>query len=205
MSCLNLTLEAVGQLLKRQGYTSREATGSQPVIAQQVEGEILQYPSRCPRCGYPLRYERGAYVCEFCGFPRTKSPLLNSIRNFEREVRSKVDTWMERSRARRYERMIVQYPYTSRQQACVSCRLRIPQGAQSCPYCGAPQVIPQPPQEKAPPSTPLDPFDQQVLDYIAARNGTISISQAARDLSMEPGALRLRIERLKSSGLIRTA
>ena len=144
-------------------------------------------------------------MCEFCGFPSTRPPLFNSIRNFEQNLRLKMEKLMEKNRARQYETMVVQYPYAMRQQTCVSCKLRIPQGMQTCPYCGAPQSIPQPRQENKPPSTMnVDPLDQQVLDYIAARNGTISISQAARDLSMDQGALRLRLERLKSSGLLRT-
>jgi DNA-binding IclR family transcriptional regulator len=44
--------------------------------------------------------------------------------------------------------------------------------------------------------------DEQVLDYIAAHNGTISLSQAAQDLSMSHDALRLTIERLKAAGLL---
>ena len=171
----------------------------------ELKGEILQPPNRCPRCGYPLRYDRSGYTCEFCGFPRTRPPLLQSIRNFERNVRSRMESLMEKSRARNYERMIVQYPYAMRQQSCVSCKLRIPERLPTCPYCGAPQTIPQPPREPNPISPSIDPLDQQVLDYIAARNGTISISQAARDLSIDQGTLRSRLERLKSSGLLRTA
>lgn len=171
----------------------------------ELKGERLQPPSRCPRCGYPLSYDRGGYICQFCGFPRTRSPLLDSIRNLERNVRLRMESLMEKSRARNYERMIVQYPYAMRQQNCVSCKLRIPEGLRTCPYCGAPQTMPQPSQESNLTTSSLDPLDQQVLDYIAARNGTISISQAARDLSIDPGALRLRLERLKSSGLLRAA
>jgi len=163
----------------------------------------LQSQNRCPRCGYPLSYERGGYMCAYCGFPGPRSPFLNSIRNIERNVRMRMESLMEKSRPRSYERMAVQYPYAVRHQICVSCKQQFPQGLPNCPYCGAPQGATQPRQEPSP-VTRIDPFDQQVLDYIAARNGTISISQAAKDLSMEPGALRLRLERLKSSGLLRT-
>lgn len=170
-----------------------------------LKGERLQSRSRCPRCGYPLRYERGGYVCLFCGFPGTKPPVLNSIRNFERNLRSRLQSFMEKARARPYEKMIVQYPHAIRHQICISCKQQFPLGFQTCPYCGAAQGIPPPRQENPPPTTPIDPFDQQVLDYVAARNGTISISQAAKDLSMEAEVLRLRLERLKSSGLLRAA
>ena len=164
----------------------------------------MQSQNRCPRCGYPLRYERGGYVCGFCGFPKSDSTLLNSIRNMERNVRARMQSILEKSRSPQYERMTVQYPYGVPHQICVSCKQQFPQGLLTCPYCGATQVYPQTrPQQDRSPTVAIDPFDQQVLDYIAARNGTISISQAAKDLSMEPGALRLRLERLKSSGLLR--
>jgi uncharacterized Zn finger protein (UPF0148 family) len=168
----------------------------------QLKGGTLQSQNRCPRCGYPLSYDRGSYICAYCGFPGLRSPLLNSIRNFERNVRTRMESLMEKNCPRTYERTAVQYPYAVGHQICSSCKLQFPQGFQNCPYCGAPQRTAQPRQEPSP-SARVDPFDQQVLDYIAARNGTISISQAAKDLSMEPGALRLRLERLKSSGLLR--
>jgi hypothetical protein len=116
-----------------------------------------------------------------------------------------MESLVERSRARPYERMTVQYPYPPRHEVCLSCKMQFPAGLQNCPYCGASQAPPQPQQDNKPATTPfIDPFDQQVLDYITARNGTISISQAAKDLSMEPGTLRMRLERLKASGLLRT-
>jgi DNA-binding MarR family transcriptional regulator len=52
---------------------------------------------------------------------------------------------------------------------------------------------------------PIQPGDQQVLDYIATHDGTISLSQAAQDLSMSPGALGLTIERLKAAGFLKPA
>jgi hypothetical protein len=160
----------------------------------------LQRSGRCPRCGYPIRYEAGGYRCEFCGFTNIRPPLLGSIRSLERNLRLKVENLVEKSRARQYERMIVQYPYASRQLICSSCGLRIPYGAQVCPYCAAPQNPPQPSRE---PGAANIAGDQRVLDYIVAHNGTISISQAAKDLSISPEALRLTIERLKSSGLLK--
>jgi DNA-binding MarR family transcriptional regulator len=51
----------------------------------------------------------------------------------------------------------------------------------------------------------MQPGDQQVLDYIATHEGTISLSQAAQDLSMSPGALGLTIERLKAAGFLKPA
>jgi uncharacterized Zn finger protein (UPF0148 family) len=160
----------------------------------------LQRRGRCPRCGYPLRYNESGYRCDFCGFTNIRPPLSGSIRNLERNLRSRVESIVDKSRARQYERMTVQYPYSSRQVICVSCGLRIPNGTQVCPYCSAAQTLREPSQET---SAPRIAGDQQVLDYIMAHNGTISISQAAKDLSMSPEALRSTIERLKSSGLLK--
>ena len=165
-----------------------------------MRGQALQRSGRCPRCGYPLRYDAEGYRCEFCGFPNARPPLATSIRNLERNLRLKVGNLLEKGRARQYERMIVQYPYALRQLICVSCGLRIPYGAQICPYCAAPQNLRQPGQE---PSAPSIAGDQQVLDYIVAHHGTISISQAAKDLSISPESLKSTIERLKSSGLLK--
>jgi ribosomal protein L40E len=165
-----------------------------------MRGEALRRSGRCPRCGYPLRYDAEGYRCEFCGFSNTRPTVSASIRNLERSLRLKVGSLREKSRARRYERMIVQYPYALGQLICVSCGLRIPYGAQVCPYCAAPQSLRQPGQE---PSAATTSGDQLVLDYIVAHHGTISISQAAKDLSTSPEALRLTIERLKSLGLLK--
>jgi DNA-binding MarR family transcriptional regulator len=49
----------------------------------------------------------------------------------------------------------------------------------------------------------MQPGDQQVLDYIASHDGTISLSQAAQDLSMSLQALGVTIERLKSAGFLK--
>ena len=159
----------------------------------------MQPPSRCPRCGYPLRYDGRSYRCEFCGFPTRKAPLVDSIRNLERDLRSRVESALNKSRQSQYERMIVQYPYPARQLNCVSCRLRIPYGVQVCPYCGAPQNLAQP----SPMGATVAGSDQQVLDYISVHNGTISMSQASKDLSISPETLRSTIERLKSLGLLK--
>ena len=163
----------------------------------------MQAPGRCPRCGYPLRYDRGRYRCEFCGFPNTKPPLSQSVRNLERTLRSKMESLLDNRSGRQYDRVILQYPYAARPSTCVSCGLRIPFGVQACPYCAAPQTVPHTSQQPVPSSVPVDAGDQQVLDYIVAHNGTISISQAARDLSISADSLRLTIERLKTSGFLK--
>ncbi len=163
----------------------------------------MQPLGRCPRCGYALTYDRRGYRCEFCGYPRTRQPIMTSIRNLERNVRSKVENLLDNGRRGQYQRMSFQYPYASRQQVCNSCGLRIPTGVQMCPYCGTPQRVTQPVPETSTNAIPPQTGDQQILDYIAAHNGTISISQAASELSISPESLRLTIERLKSAGFLK--
>jgi len=163
----------------------------------------LQQPSRCPRCGYPMRYDGRGYRCDFCGFAQNKAPISDALRNFERSFREKMQAFMNKGRVSQYERWTVQYPIAGTQTTCASCGLIIPYGANSCPYCSATQtlsrLIPQPITTQS----TVNPNDQQVLDYIVARNGTISLSQAAMDLSMSPDALKSTIERLKTAGLLR--
>ena len=163
----------------------------------------MQPPTRCPRCGYPLRYSNRGYRCDFCGFPNVKPPLLDSVRRFERNVKAKVQAFMDKNRGPQYQRMIVQYPYAARQFACTSCGIRLPFRMQTCPYCGASQTTHPPAQPPSPTRFAIDASDQQVLDYIVAHNGTISMSEAAKELSIPPEELRSTIERLKSSGLLK--
>ena len=164
----------------------------------------MQRPGRCPQCGYPMRYDGRGYRCDFCGFPQTKSPFSNMLRNFERSLRGKMQAVMDKGRVSQYERWTVQYPIARTQATCASCGLRIPYGVNTCPYCMAAQVVARPsPTQSLTLESSVDPNDQQVLDYIVARNGTISLSQAAMDLSMSPDALKSTIERLKTAGLLR--
>ncbi len=165
-------------------------------------GSALQRLGRCPRCGYVLTYYGQRYRCNFCGYPGTLQTLKTTVQNFERTLRSKVENLLEGGRRVRFERMAAQYPFADRQQFCGSCGIRIPQGLQNCPYCGALQNLVQ---TDLPPSASTDMLqvgDQKVFDYIAAHNGTISLSQGAQDLSVSPDALRLTIERLKAAGLL---
>jgi hypothetical protein len=165
----------------------------------------VQPPGRCPRCGYPLRYDERGYSCGFCGYPNAKPPIVYSIRNLEHNLRSRLQALLD-SKGRQYERMSVHYPSYSRPMTnCLSCGLRIPSGLQVCPYCGAPTNIPPPRPERPPSTAPVAPNDQQVLDYIAAHNGTISLSQAAKDLATTTETLRTAIERLKTLGFLKQA
>jgi hypothetical protein len=127
-----------------------------------------------------------------------------SMRNLERTLRFKVEDLLDKSRREKYQRMIVQYPYATRQQFCDSCGVRIPYGVQTCSYCGAPQRIIQASPESNMSNVAPQGSDQRVLEYIVAHNGTISMSQAANELSMSHEALRLTIDRLKSAGLLKS-
>lgn len=165
-------------------------------------GSALQRLGRCPRCGYVLTYYGQRYRCNFCGYPSTLQALRDTVQNFERALRFKFNNLLEGERRVRFERLVAQYPFAARQQFCGSCGLRIPQGLRNCPYCGTVQTVAQ---TNPPPATDTDASqtgDLKVFDYIAAHNGTISLSQGAQDLSISPDALRLTIERLKAAGLL---
>jgi hypothetical protein len=133
--------------------------------------------------------------------------MKTRILRFERDLRTKVENFMERERTQQYQRWIVQFPpYAARQRQCEFCRLRIPETAQTCPYCGKPQTaaVPSPiPEFPTTNTMQLQPGDQQVLDYIASHDGTISLSQAAQELSMSLQALGVTIERLKAGGFLK--
>ena len=166
----------------------------------------MQPASRCPRCGYNLRYDRNGYRCDYCGYPNTREPMAAKIRRFEHDMRSRIESFMQQERAQQYQRMVVQNPsYTTRQRLCDSCGLRMPEGSQNCPYCDAVQNTTKPNPQQNLGTNVLQPGDQQVLDYIATHDGTISLSQASQDLSMSPSALGLTIERLKAAGFLKPA
>ncbi|HUK51110.1 MAG TPA: hypothetical protein VLV18_08735 [Terriglobales bacterium] len=170
----------------------------------------MQSVSRCPRCGYALRYDRTGYRCDFCGYPNTREPMRTRVRRLERDLRAKVENFIEHQRIpQQQQRWIVQFPpYGTRQRQCEFCGLRIPDGTQTCPYCGKPRtvILPPPnPQYPATNITQMQPGDHQVLDYIASHNGTISLSQAAQDLAISPEVLGVTIERLKAAGFLKSA
>jgi len=165
----------------------------------------LQQVGRCPRCGYTLRYDRTGYRCDYCGYPHTREPMTTRLRRFERDLHSRIEKFADGQKQQQYPRMTVQYrPNVIRQRLCESCGLRILEAAQTCPYCGSAQSTLQTnAQQNSPPPPAMQPGDQQVLDYIASHQGTISLSQAAQDLSISPAILHLTIERLKSAGFLR--
>ena len=170
----------------------------------------MQSVGRCPRCGYTLRYDRVGYRCDFCGYPNTREPMRTRIRRLERDLRTRVENFVEREKTtQQQQRWIVQFPpYGARQRQCEFCGLKIPDGTQMCPYCGKPQTVIMPPPSPQYPltnATQIQPGDQQVLDYIASHDGTISLSQAAQELSLSPQALGVTIERLKAADFLKNA
>ncbi len=128
------------------------------------------------------------------------------IQDLERGVKSKLQKLFEAATRTHVGQAVTYYPVTMRQQRpCVVCGVNLPLGIQNCPSCGAVQVItrPSPPSRRN--GSETQTLDQRVFDYIVAHAGTISLSQAAQDLSMSPDALRLTIERLKAAGLLSQA
>jgi len=140
--------------------------------------------SRCPRCGYVLRYTRTGYSCDFCGLKgmRSASDIISST---ETSLRRRVQEFLEPRKSITYTQ-----PTQRPMQICVFCRMNIPLGSVACPLCGKPQ-------------TNLNDQDRRVLDYITAHDGTISISTAATELSMPLDQLSLSIERLKVLGALK--
>jgi hypothetical protein len=88
------------------------------------------------------------------------------------------------------------------QQQCANCGINYPRGVLNCPSCGTPRTpIPQGTSHQTI-GIEVQDVDRRVLDYITAHDGTISLSQAAQDLSIAQNALLSSIERLKSGGLL---
>jgi len=142
-------------------------------------------PTRCPRCGYVLRYSRTGYSCDFCGFKGNRSPS-SIISSLERTLRRRVQDFLEPRRT-----VVYNQPVQRSFQICIFCGQNIPFGSLTCPACRKPQ------------SLGLSDQDRRVFDYITAHDGTISISNAALDLSMSVDQLTASIEHLKATGVLR--
>lgn len=158
---------------------------------------------RCPRCGYVLRYDGYRYGCDFCGYLYTQRTFTNRLQELERNVRQGIQNLLDDLKKPSPQQVLTYFPVPiQRQRPCAFCGTILPMSGASCPTCGASRTqmlsrIPSPVTTDNPESR-----DQKVYDYIVAHNGTISISQAAQDLSLSPDALRLTIERLMSAGLL---
>jgi predicted amidophosphoribosyltransferase len=142
-------------------------------------------PSRCPRCGYVLRYSRTGYSCDFCGLKGNRS-ASSIIASLDRSLRRRVQYFFEPRRT-----VVYNQPVQRSFQSCIFCGQNIPLGSLTCPVCRRPQTL------------GLSDQDRRVFDYITAHDGTISISNAALDLSMSIDQLTASIEHLKATGVLR--
>jgi hypothetical protein len=142
-------------------------------------------PSRCPRCGYVLRHSKIGYTCDFCGL-KGRRPASSIIASLERSLRRRVQDFLEPRRT-----VVYNQPVQRSFQICIFCGQNIPFGSLTCPACRKPQAL------------GLSDQDRRVFDYITAHDGTISISNAAIELSISINQLTASIEHLKASGVLR--
>ena len=173
------------------------------LIRSQLHNRQLHNPGRCPRCGYALRFDGRGYVCSFCGYPHMWKMMEWDIRGLEKNLNNKVQNLLERIHSNRPPQPIIYYTVAPQPlNPCVACDASLPAGTRYCPKCGAPQTTTQPHITDEKGRRTLTEVDQRVLNYIIDHNGTISLSQAAQDLSMSSNDLQSSIERLKTSGLL---
>ena len=163
----------------------------------------MQRSGRCPRCGYVLRFDGRGYSCDFCGYPRKHSTLTGAFHGLGKELKIKAQGVLEKVKQPLSRQVFVYYPVAV--QPCVSCGLNIALGTARCPNCGTPQQIPPTTTISQRNSMQPQGVERNVLDYILAHNGTISISQASRELTLSPDDLQSAIERLKAAGFLNQA
>ena len=161
-------------------------------------GCALQHPGRCPRCGYVLRFDGRSYNCDFCGYPRTRGKLSDTVHALENDLRIKAQHLLEK--VSRPRQVFVYYPVAVH--PCASCGVNIALGSIRCPHCGTPQEIPQGEPSSQGRFAQTQGIEKNVLDYVIAHDGTISLSQAAQDLALSPDVLQSTIERLKAAGFL---
>jgi ribosomal protein L37E len=160
----------------------------------------MQSNRRCPRCGYVLSYSGSAYFCNFCGYPRTRETLAPALHSFERKFSDRVHRFLAELKPRPSPQPSY-YPVNVIMQPCANCGYSFPRMAQTCPYCHTQRaIVPQTPT--AVPTAETGDLDRRVFDYISARGGTISLSQAAADLAITQAALLTSVERLKTGGFL---
>lgn len=125
---------------------------------------------------------------------------MTVVRGVERNLSNKVKGFLDAFQKRE---VYVYYPIATK--ACVACGVNIAQNMLRCPHCGIIQPVNQPSAAARRGEADLPVVDKRVFDYIVAHNGTISVSQAARELSLSQELLQESIDRLKSSGLLNPA
>ena len=162
----------------------------------------MQPVGRCPECGYVLRFDGYRYHCDFCGYRYVQRSWTERVQDLEKTLGAKFRDVLDTIKGPRYPQLITYSPVRVQQEhRCTTCGLYLPAKTQTCPRCGAAQVVISTNPSREEQKTP----DQRVLDYIVAHDGTISMSQAARELSVSPGELRSSIERLKALGYLNQA
>lgn len=137
---------------------------------------------RCPRCGYVLRYNTFNFYCDFCRLrgPRSISNIISSV---EKDLKERIHHFIQTQSYPNYGHSNTQL------QSCMFCGFTYPSGNQACSQCGKTQ-------------TKLTAFEEQVLQYVSSHGGTISLSQAASDLSASVEPVSQAIERLKVMGIL---
>jgi hypothetical protein len=147
-----------------------------------------------------LRYDGYRYTCNYCGFPYTRRTLGETVLDIERTLSNKILSVLEAGKRTAIQHFIT-HPPTPTQGLCAVCGLLFPLGISTCPRCGARFA---PPQQNRPsrPSSDAGVGDQKVLDYIVAHDGTISLSQASKELALPMDSLQQAIERLKTEGFL---
>jgi len=173
------------------------------LIRSHLYDRQLHHAERCPRCGYALRFEGRGYICDFCGYPHMWKMLERDIHGLKKNLNNRVQNLLERIHSNSPAQPIIYYTVAPRpHNLCVACDTSLLAGTRYCPRCGAPQTTTQPHITNQKASRTLAEDDQRVLNYVIDHNGTISLSQAAQDLSMPSHALRSSIERLKTAGFL---
>jgi ribosomal protein L37E len=160
----------------------------------------MQSTSRCPRCGYVLTYTGSTYHCDFCGYPRTQQTLAPALHSLERKISGRIQRFLAELKPRTPPQPSY-YPVNVTMQPCTNCGFSFPRMALTCPSCRTQRgIVPQTPTAVS--ATEIGDVDRRVFDYISARGGTISLSQAAADLAITQATLLTSVERLKTGGFL---
>jgi predicted RNA-binding Zn-ribbon protein involved in translation (DUF1610 family) len=147
-----------------------------------------------------LRFDAHGSHCDFCGYPRTHGTLTDALQGLEKDLRIKAQSLLERIKRPFSRQVFVYYPIAVR--PCIACGVNIRVGSIVCPNCGTPQEILQATPVSRGNSVQSQGIERNVLDYIVSHNGTISLSQAAQELTLSQDVLQSAIERLKAAGFL---
>ncbi|MBS7622617.1 hypothetical protein KEJ39_02940 [Candidatus Bathyarchaeota archaeon] len=140
----------------------------------------------CPTCGFPLRYVRGRFWCDYCRiFPLEREI---SIGGFLSRVEDRLRTVLERME-RSLGGGLGRSPGESVDRVIARADLPPPRVTITTPMTVEPT-----------PST--SEIDNRVFSYIEAHGGEISLSKAASELSLAVAELQASIGRLRSAGLL---